>query len=207
MANGSTFLRNLSDDTINAIAEAYRTGVPQAQAAALAGVTQFALSRWIKLGSDELDRLGEDPDAEPEDTDRTRNAIKLVKAIKEAEGKFVQEQLLLIRRAATQGHVKRRTTTTKRDGTQTTEEVLGEPQWTAAAWLLERRHNQQFGRQIRQEISGPDGGPIQVDESAEARISEKLDAYYQGVADGRSLASEATESDEKAVGSGSETSP
>ena len=35
--------------------------------------------------------------------------------------------------------------------------------WQADAWMLERRHPEKWGRreQIKQEISGPDGGPIE----------------------------------------------
>jgi len=34
--------------------------------------------------------------------------------------------------------------------------------WQAAAWWLERKHNARWGRKERQEISGPDGSPLQV---------------------------------------------
>lgn len=182
---------DLTPELISLAVEAYRIGEPMEQVAGKLGVHKRTLQRWINAGDDEIARQFEDPNSEPPENPRLDAFVQLAAAVKEADSRFVEENLLLIRRAAAQGHVKKRTTTTKRDGSQVVEEVMGEPQWTAAAWLLERTHNSQFGRQIRQEISGPEGGPIQLDESAEARISEKLDAYYQGVADGRSLAAEA----------------
>jgi len=34
--------------------------------------------------------------------------------------------------------------------------------WTAAAWILERRHPDRFGRPQRLELTGKDGGAVQV---------------------------------------------
>ena len=44
--------------------------------------------------------------------------------------------------------------------------------WRASAWLLERRHPEDYGKQ-RMEISGPDGGPVQV-QSLAAEIAAQL---------------------------------
>ena len=35
--------------------------------------------------------------------------------------------------------------------------------WKAAAWLLERKHPDKFARRTANELSGPNGGPIQMD--------------------------------------------
>jgi hypothetical protein len=37
-----------------------------------------------------------------------------------------------------------------------------ETQWQAAAWRLERKFPDRYGRRERHEVSGPDGGPIPV---------------------------------------------
>jgi hypothetical protein len=34
--------------------------------------------------------------------------------------------------------------------------------WRSAAWMLERRYPKEFGYKVTQELSGPDGGPIQT---------------------------------------------
>lgn len=41
--------------------------------------------------------------------------------------------------------------------------------WQAAAWLLERKYSDRWGRKdhLRQEVSGPAGGPVEVDAKAE----------------------------------------
>lgn len=36
--------------------------------------------------------------------------------------------------------------------------------WRAAAWMLERRFPSEFGHKVTQEISGPNGGPVQTQE-------------------------------------------
>ena len=53
--------------------------------------------------------------------------------------------------------------------------------WQADAWMLERRHPEKWGRreQIKQEISGPDGGPIEhiiglTDDELEHRAKQIL---------------------------------
>lgn len=38
----------------------------------------------------------------------------------------------------------------------------GKKDWKASAWLLERGHREHFGRVDRTEITGPDGGSLQV---------------------------------------------
>lgn len=184
---------DLTDDLIELAAEGYRTGLPMEQVAASINVHKRTLQRWISAGDDEIARRDDHPNDEPPNNPRLDAFVTLATAIKAADSRFVQENLLLLRRAATQGNVKKRVVTTKRDGTQTVEETIGEPAWQAAAWLLERRHTAQFGRQIRQEISGPDGGPVQVDAVTEAALGDKLAAYYQGVADGQQLADQPAE--------------
>lgn len=44
--------------------------------------------------------------------------------------------------------------------------VAAESQWQAAAWRLERRYPERWGR-TRHEITGPDGGPVAVANWAE----------------------------------------
>lgn len=67
---------------------------------------------------------------------------QFVQAVKDAEGAAAVANLAHIRKAAS-------------DGT-----------WQAAAWLLERRYPEMYGRQ-RHEHSGPGGGPIQTEDVTE----------------------------------------
>lgn len=73
-------------------------------------------------------------------------------AIKEAEGAAAVGWLAKIEKAAT------------------------ELTWQAAAWKLERRYPQEYGRTV-QEVQGKDGGPIEVADVTDARgrIASSLD--------------------------------
>lgn len=53
--------------------------------------------------------------------------------------------------------------------------TVSERQWSAAAWLLERRFPDDYARTVRSEVSGPDGGPVQVEgSSASEALMAKL---------------------------------
>ncbi len=78
-------------------------------------------------------------------------------AVERAEASFLVAAAGNIYRA---GHEAEVTTTTKPDGT-ITERRRGD--WRALAWLLERRHPDDYGEpKQRHEISGPDGRPIEI---------------------------------------------
>lgn len=46
--------------------------------------------------------------------------------------------------------------------------------WQAAAWKLERKFPQRWGRVHRTEISGPDGAPVKVEVDAKRALMAKL---------------------------------
>lgn len=51
----------------------------------------------------------------------------------------------------------------------------GEEDWRAAAWILERRHPDQYARVERRELTGPDGSPVQL------QVSTWVDLVQQAV--------------------------
>ncbi len=51
-----------------------------------------------------------------------------------------------------------------------------EESWQAAAWWLERSHSKKWGRQQKVELSGADGGSINVSLDNKAKLLEFLDA-------------------------------
>ncbi len=46
-----------------------------------------------------------------------------------------------------------------------------EGRWQAAAWYLERKYPDRWGRKDRHELSGPDGGPIELEVKGYVTIS------------------------------------
>ena len=52
--------------------------------------------------------------------------------------------------------------------------VASEKNWIPAAWLLERTHPDRYSIKTKQELSGPDGGPMQIAE-VQVTLQGKLD--------------------------------
>jgi len=60
-------------------------------------------------------------------------------------------------------------------------------QWTAAAWRLERRYPEKWGRKERHEHSGPEGGPIKTESVAKVEyvaLLPELDGSPSGSTSG-----------------------
>lgn len=49
---------------------------------------------------------------------------------------------------------------------------IGENNWQAKAWLLERRHHDRYGRRIVNEMVGKDGGAIRVEEQRREVVAQ-----------------------------------
>jgi hypothetical protein len=54
----------------------------------------------------------------------------------------------------------------------------GNKHWQARAWMLERRAPKEWGRQERVEMTGKDGGPIEI--SAREKLDQKLASMSRG---------------------------
>lgn len=102
-----------------------------------AGISFQTLRNWIKIA--------EGPDAPPE-------YLEFLDSLKKAEADAEVFDLALIRRAATG------------EKDETTGEYLVKPQWQAAAWRLERKNPEKWGRRdaTKVELTGADGGPLDV---------------------------------------------
>ncbi len=68
----------------------------------------------------------------------------------------------VVAKVAAGGVLLSRKTTSMPGGGTVVEEKHARPEWTAAAWMLERRHPKKYGRLMRTEISGPDSGPVSM---------------------------------------------
>ena len=123
-------LKKISKEKINQIVEAVRAGNFIETAAAFAGLSKQTLYNWLKEGARERDRR-----ESGEKPDRTKDlyvqlSLQIEQAMAEAEMRDVE----IITRAA-------------------------EQQWQAAAWRLERKYPDRWGRKVavdaKQEITLP----------------------------------------------------
>lgn len=138
-------------EIINRLLEALRSGNFIDDACQYAGIAESTYYSWMDRGRRERARInaGEKPE--------TAEApwLELFDKVQQARSEAVVRNVHLIQRAAS-------------DGT-----------WQAAAWFLERTRPDKFGRRIATEVSGPNGGPVEVDvavtpEQLSARIAALL---------------------------------
>ncbi|MFJ6380159.1 hypothetical protein ACIQI7_09180 [Kitasatospora sp. NPDC092039] len=143
--------------------DAVRAGVPVSDAAPMAGVHPSTVYRWLERGEQEQQRreaglrarVGEQPFCEFRD--------RFTRARSEGKAQLV----LLVRKAATGGHVVRERTRTVRDP-ETGERVVqverdfAQPDWRAAQFLLACLAPETFGRaaQARIEVAPAGGGEL-----------------------------------------------
>jgi hypothetical protein len=126
----------LTPDTQARIVQALRLGATFELAAQYGGVSYDTFNNWRKRGEAELDRMArarKRTDADPDELP----FVQFFEATKAAEADAVVGWLAKIEKAASDGN------------------------WQAAAWKLERRYPRDYGRTV-QEVSGPDGGALQV---------------------------------------------
>lgn len=105
---------------------------------------------------------------------------EFVDAMEKAEAGRLAEALLLIRAAAKGGEqvATEEVTTTAPDGTvtKTRKTRLTQPDWKAAAWTAEKTRPRDYGVMVRTELTGAEGGPVQV-------VTSLLDLINKGAAD------------------------
>lgn len=121
----------LTPEVQKRIADAIRLGAIFEHASLYGGITASCLYNWLKKGGNEKSRRenGGVPD------EKLTPFVEFFDAIKSAEGTAVVGWLMRIEKAATDG------------------------EWTAAAWKLERRYPDVYGKRTV-EVSGKDGGPV-----------------------------------------------
>ena len=168
----------LTRSLARSIAHHVRNGLPNKDAARLAGIGESTFYRWIERGEEAKDDIYQE----------------FMELLKESLSSFKRANLDIIQRAAdthtttTTRHIKTVGGVVGKDGKveggERTEEIKTEerpPLWTPAAWLLERRFPAEFGRTVLEHagrIDGaPDDGPrvikvIFVDEKAPGAMAE-----------------------------------
>lgn len=106
-------------------------------AAAYAGIGESTFYAWLERGRKERARLAASPNARP----RAKETpfVEFLASIEKAQADAETRNVALIAKAA-------------QDGT-----------WTAAAWWLERKYPERWGRKERHEVTGKDGGDLIVE--------------------------------------------
>lgn len=123
-------------DRTERLIEAIRAGNYRITACQYAGISKHTLRNWIAIA--------QGPDAPPEYLD-------FLDALEKAEAEAEAYDLALIRNAA-------------RGEKDANGEYTTKPQWQAAAWRLERKNPERWGRRdaTKIELTGADGGPVDM---------------------------------------------
>lgn len=137
---GGGRIPRLKPEVHAAIVEALKKGTSRHAAAVANGIPERTFYRWMAQGRAATSGIywQFQQDVEKADADFETDTADTIKRV--SLGQYV---------------VKRRITTVKgKDGVRhtTIEEEMGRPEWTAAAWLLERKFNERWGRRDRLEI-------------------------------------------------------
>ena len=137
----------LTPEVQDRIAAAVRAGAYRQIAATLAGINERTLYDWLAKGKDGK---------------RDGKFVQFYQAIKRAEAEWEQEQAEAIRETAKGGQLLSRTTTERKDGSTVTTETYTRPEWTARAWLLERKAYERWGKKERVELTGDKERPLAI---------------------------------------------
>lgn len=135
----------LSHEIIEKIVTAIRTGAYIETAAAYAGIHKATFYRWLKKGAEAKRGLHKE----------------LSDAIEKALADVELADLQCVMKHAQGFETKKKVSYKKGDRViEEREETTVRREWQAAAWRLERRFPERWGRRQRTELTGPDGEPL-----------------------------------------------
>ncbi|MEV8636841.1 helix-turn-helix domain-containing protein [Streptosporangium sp. NPDC051023] len=155
----------LTPDTQKRIIDAVRAGATYQAAAGAAGVAERTFYQWLQKA--------EQPGADPA---LVQFAHDLNRARNEVEVRLVAGSVM---KAAMGGAVVRETTRTLRDGTQETVRDYAPPDGRLGLDVLARQFRERGWARERLEVTGADGGPIQVQHAVINQLAEQLQAELE----------------------------
>lgn len=175
-----------------AVVERRKLGLPDQEAADSAGISRATLHKWRLGGA----RARTEALRGKRLTKTERALAEFVDALERAEAEAEANRLAIINRAASGGAVVTKTTEKVKvnpDGTTTVLErtIVTEtlrPEWTAAAWWLERRKPARYARRV--EVTGPEGAPLVPQDEQAANIAAELRAFQAGIATAQEAAAD-----------------
>lgn len=141
-------------------------------ASALAGRPSRTVYDWLRIGA-RLEETGTQPA-----TDYEQKCLAFSHAVRKAQAEAEAEDVLAIGQIASGGTTTSSKTVEVKDAngrtieTRTTTDVAG-PSLAALQWRLERRFPDRWGRQ-RVEVTGADGGPVEVAVSPVEKLAAKV---------------------------------
>lgn len=146
---------DLDDPRVKAILQALNAGNYVEHALEYAGVGKRTYYDWLDRGKAEAERLANGETPNPVES----TYVAIYEEVSKARAAAVVRNIALIQQAANAGT------------------------WQAAAWWLERTMPQKFGRRLAAEVSGPDGGPVEMTvtpETLNAKIAALIGEDNEG---------------------------
>lgn len=169
------------------IIETIRLGGYMETAAARAGVHKQTVYGWLETGAKSFKRLNAGTAAPGDLTEHEWRCLEFTEAVDRAEADSEVEQLALLAELGQGGRQLVTTTVKSTPGAQGAPDVIVErttktetmlPNPQVLMWRLERRHPARYGR-TRVEVTGPDGGKIEHEHSADERIMQLVDTVRE----------------------------
>lgn len=152
----------LTPEVQKRIVDMLRAGAPAAHAAVAAGIHRASYFLWMARGQDAADARQDGQPVPP----RERRYVDFYDAAERARAEARVRAVANIQKVAQGGFVVRETVRRYRnaDGQLVTEtdKVYAPPDWRAAGWYLERADREHWSKTNEVQLTGRDGGPIEV---------------------------------------------
>lgn len=180
----------IGDDTRTVaehLVEAIRGGNYIETAAAMTGVGKSTVYGWLKLGADASRKLDKGLDITEHEAKCRAFSDAVVQAQAQSEALDVAMLGALGRGGRKVVHVTEKRDKNNRVVEKVTRTETLPPSERALQWRLERRFPDRWGRKV--ELSGPNGGPIEIDQTP----SERLLATLAALADRQAAADRVAE--------------
>ena len=170
-----------------------RLGLDYQRAADSAGISRTTLHYWRLNAARHRATETQGGTLNPKE----RVLVDFLDSLEEAEAEAEASRLEIIRGAAKGGHRMVRTTV-KYDKAgdvvetvETTEHLR--PEWTAAAWFLERRISERYARRV--EVTGAEGAPLVPPAEQAKNLEQSLADFQAGAATAQSMENDAAGAD------------